>query len=293
MFPMQNAVPARYPPFVTWALIAVNCAVFFIEITLSPAELEWFLARFALIPARYFAPPPYGDPGLTLLDYVPFFSNMFLHGGWLHLMLNMWTLWLFGPTVEDRLGIPRYLLFYLACGILASVAHTLFNAGSLVPALGASGAISGVLGYFIRLFPLARLIVVVPILFLPLFFEVPAIVFAGLWLVMQVLQGTAELFIPSTGGGIVWWAHNGGFVAGVVLVPLLHRPAKRHRSYYPDEASSDSTLGDVHESRRHLYRYILALLHVFGAATCAASAHAGGHAECGRSQAWSGNGAPA
>lgn len=235
MFPMQNAVPARYPPVVTWALIAVNCAVFFIEITLSPAELEWFLARFALIPARYFAPLPYGDPGLTPLDYVPFLSNMFLHGGWLHLILNMWTLWLFGPTVEDRLGIPRYLLFYLACGILASVAHTLFNPGSLVPALGASGAISGVLGCFIRLFPLARLIVVVPILFLPLFFEVPAIVFAGLWLLMQVLQGTAELFIPSSGGGIAWWAHIGGFVAGVALAPLLHRPAKRHRSYYPDE----------------------------------------------------------
>lgn len=219
---------------------------------MSPAELEWFLARFALIPARYFAPPPYGDPGLTPLDYVPFLSNMFLHGGWLHLILNMWTLWLFGPTVEDRLGIPRYLLFYLACGILASVAHTLFNPGSLVPALGASGAISGVLGCFIRLFPLARLIVVVPILFFPLFFEVPAIVFAGLWLLMQVLQGTAELFMPSSSGCIAWWAHVGGFVAGVALAPLLHRSTKRHRSYYPTRASSDLTLGVVHESRESI-----------------------------------------
>lgn len=235
MFPMQNAVPARYPPVVTWALIAVNCAVFFIQITLSPAELEWFsrplrpdsgailcttsLWRSGPDAARLCAIPK---------QYVPAWEGV-------HLILNMWTLWLFGPTVEDRLGIPRYLLFYLACGIVASVAHTLFNPTSLVSALGASGAISGVLGCFIRLFPLARLIVVVPILFLPLFFEVPAIVFAGLWLLMQVLQGTAELFIPSTGGGIAWWAHIGGFVAGVALAPLLQRPAKRHRSCYPDE----------------------------------------------------------
>src|SRR5260221_252910 len=153
MFPIRNAVPSRYPPVVTWVLIAANCVVFFIELSLSPPELDSFLSRFALIPAQYSAPFPYGDGGLSLTDYLPFVSNMFLHGGWLHLILNMWTLWLFGPTVEDRLGHGWYLSFYLVCGILASVTHAVFNPTSTVPAFGASGAIAGVLGCYIRLFP--------------------------------------------------------------------------------------------------------------------------------------------
>jgi membrane associated rhomboid family serine protease len=235
MFPIQNAVPSRYPPLVTWALIAVNCAVFLIELSLSPRELDWFLLRFALIPARYFAPPPYGDASLSLADYLPFVSNMFLHGGWLHVILNMWMLWLFGPTVEDRLGRAYYLIFYLACGGLASVTHAVFNPTSAVPALGASGAIAGVLGCYIRLFPFARLVVLIPILFFPFFFEVPAIVFAGLWFLLQMLQGAAELFMPSTGGGVAWWAHVGGFVAGFLLAPPLRRSRHDYRDYYADE----------------------------------------------------------
>jgi rhomboid family protein len=235
MFPIQNAVPSRYPPVVTWTLIAANCAVFFVEISLSPEELEWFLSSFALIPARYLAPLPYDDTILEIADYFPFISNMFLHGGWLHLILNMWTLWLFGPTVEDRLGSIRYLLFYLASGVLASVTHSAFNPTSTIPALGASGAIAGVLGCYIRLFPFARLVVLFPILFLPLFFEVPAIVFAGLWFLMQMLQGTAELFMPAPGGGVAWWAHVGGFVFGFVVGPLLRRSRRSYRTYYADE----------------------------------------------------------
>jgi len=236
MFPIQNGVPSRYPRVVTWAIIAANCAVFFlIEISLGPRELDWFLSRFALIPARYFAPHPYGDTSLALFDYLPFVSNMFLHGGWLHLILNMWTLWLFGPTVEDRLGSARYLLFYLACGLLASLTHAIFNPASTIPALGASGAIAGVLGCFIRLFPLARLVILIPVLFFPFFFEVPAIVFAGLWFLMQMLQGTAELFMQPSGGGVAWWAHVGGFVFGFVLTPLLRQSRRRYRTYYADE----------------------------------------------------------
>jgi membrane associated rhomboid family serine protease len=160
---------------------------------------------------------------------------MFLHGGWLHLILNMWTLFLFGPTVEDRMGMVRYLLFYLICGIAASTAHVYFNAGSFVPALGASGAIAGVIGAFVRLFPLANLIVVIPILFFPFFFEVPALLFAVLWFLMQFAQGTIELVSPSAGGGIAWWAHIGGFVAGVLLTSVIARPPRSYRKYYLDE----------------------------------------------------------
>jgi membrane associated rhomboid family serine protease len=230
MFPIKNAVPSRSPPLVTWALIAANCVIFLAETSLTPRELEWLLSQFALIPARYTE-----DGDLSLADYLPFFTNMFLHGGWMHLILNMWMLWLFGPTVEDRLGPGRYLMFYLACGILASVTHVVFNPGSPFPALGASGAIAGVLGCYIRLFPLARIVVMIPILIFPFFFEVPALVFAGLWFMMQLLQGTIDLFAPSAGGGVAWWAHVGGFMAGFVLAAPLRLPARRYRPYYADE----------------------------------------------------------
>ena len=144
MIPIRNAVPSRYPPVVTWLLIATNCLVFLLQNSLSPADLEEFLRDFALIPARYTA--GFVDGDVSVADLFPFFTMMFLHGGWLHLILNMWTLWLFGPTVEDRLGHGRYLAFYLACGLAASIAHVVFNPTSIVPALGASGAIAGVLG---------------------------------------------------------------------------------------------------------------------------------------------------
>jgi membrane associated rhomboid family serine protease len=235
MIPIRNAVPTRYPPVMTWLLIATNCLVFLLQNSLSPGELEEFLRDFALIPARYTAALAFGDPSLSAIDLVPFFTMMFLHGGWLHLIFNMWTLWLFGTPVEDRLGHGRFLAFYLACGLAASVAHVAFNPTSIVPALGASGAIAGVLGCYMRLFPLARVVVVVPILFIPLFFEVYAFVFVGLWFLIQIFQGTLELVLLTSGGGVAWWAHVGGFVAGLTLGPLLVRSERRYRAYYPDE----------------------------------------------------------
>jgi membrane associated rhomboid family serine protease len=236
MFPLRTSVPTRYPPTVTWTLIAANCVIFLFQISLSPAEQEWFLVNFALIPARYFAPEAFGLPEPTLFDYLPFASNMFLHGGWLHLILNMWTLWLFGPVIEDRFGPGRYLMFYLVCGIAASAAHAMFNPISVVPALGASGAIAGVMGAFLRLFPFARVIVLVPVLFLPLFFELHAVIYVGFWFLVQIFQGTFELFMRSTdGGGVAWWAHIGGFVVGFAFGSLLQPPRRAYRPYYADE----------------------------------------------------------
>src|SRR3979411_1184694 len=205
MIPIRNAVPSRYPPVITWMLIATNCLLFVFQDSLSPYELELLLRQFALIPARYSEVFASGETDLAAVDILPFFSMMFLHGGWLHLIFNMWTLWLFGPTVEDRLGHGRYLAFYLVCGLAASVAHLVFNLTSFIPAVGASGAIAGVLGCYMRLFPLARVIVLIPILFIPLFFEVHAFVFVGLWFVLQILQGTLELVLPSSQGGAAGW----------------------------------------------------------------------------------------
>ena len=235
MIPIGNAVPSRYPPVVTWMLIATNCLVFLFQDSLSPDELELLVRQFALIPARYTEAFAYGDPDLDIADIIPFFTMMFLHGGWLHLILNMWTLWLFGPAIEDRMGHGRYLAFYLGCGFAASLAHVVFNPTSIVPALGASGAIAGILGCYMWLFPMARVVVVVPILFIPLFFEVYAFVFIGLWFLLQLFQSTMSLLLPAASGDVAWWAHVGGFVAGFTLGPLLVRSEQRYRNYYPDE----------------------------------------------------------
>ncbi len=235
MFPIHNTVPTRSMPLVTWGLIAANCVVFIFEASLDPLNFEWFVWRFALVPARDFALLTGDAGGPAATDYLRFVTNTFLHGGWLHLIVNMWTLWLFGLVVEDRLGHARYFWFYIGCGIVASLTHAMFNPDSELPALGASGAIAGVLGCFMRLFPLARVVVVVPIVFIPLFFQVPAFLFAGFWFLMQVLQGTAELLAPTTGGGVAWWAHIGGFVLGFVFAPILQQPRRRQRVFYPDE----------------------------------------------------------
>jgi membrane associated rhomboid family serine protease len=216
-------------------LIATNCLVFLFQDSLSPDELELLVREFALIPARYTEVFAYGYPDLDVADIIPFFTMMFLHGGWLHLILNMWTLWLFGPAIEDRMGHGRYLAFYLGCGFAASLAHVVFNPTSIVPALGASGAIAGILGCYMWLFPMARVVVVVPILFIPLFFEVYAFVFIGLWFLLQLFQSTMSLLLPAASGDVAWWAHVGGFVAGFTLGPLLVRSEQRYRNYYPDE----------------------------------------------------------
>jgi membrane associated rhomboid family serine protease len=230
MIPIKNTVASRYPAVATWGLIAVNVVIFLFQSGLGPDELGSFLSRFALIPARFLA-----AEDRSVSDYVPFVSHMFLHGGWLHLILNMWTLWLFGPSVEDRLGSGPYLLFYLGTGIAAAVSHVVFNPTSEAPALGASGAIAGILGAYVRMFPLARVVVVVPIVIIPFFFDVPALVFVGLWFLTQLLQGAAELMTPATAGGVAWWAHVGGFIVGLTLAPAVRRSSRIYRPYYPDE----------------------------------------------------------
>ena len=235
MIPIKTAVPSRYPPIVTWVLIASNCAVFLFQQSLDPLDLRQFIGQFALVPSRFTDFLAYGDTDYVAGNLVPLVTMMFLHGGWLHLIFNMWTLWLFGPTIEDRLGHGRYVVFYFCCGIAASLMHVTFNPTSTVPALGASGAIAGRLGCYTGLFPFSRVIVLVPILFLPYFFELPAIVFIGLWFAIQIFEGVAQLLMSSDAGGIASWAHVGGFIAGLVLIHFIRRPRPGYRTYYADE----------------------------------------------------------
>jgi membrane associated rhomboid family serine protease len=235
MFPIRDSVSRSREPVIVWTIIGLNVAVFLYQLTLSGSAEQFFIYRHALVPLRYFSPEWGWGVGLPPSDVTPFFTSMFLHGGFLHIILNLWTLWIFGPALEDRLGPVRFAVLYLASGLAAGLAHALFNASSYQPMLGASGAIAGVIGAYAVRFPFAWVRVLVPILFIPLFFSIPALVFAGIWFFLQVMQGASQLLNPYVGaGGIAWWAHIGGFVAGVVLLRLLE-PARdaggRHAWY--------------------------------------------------------------
>ena len=165
---------------------------------------------------------------------------MFLHGGWAHIIGNMWTLWIFGDNVEDRMGPFRFTVFYLLCGLVAGVVHYFTNADSDVPTVGASGAIAGVLGAYFVLFPRSQIVVMVPIFFYPLFFEVPAVTYLLFWALSQVFSGTLALAGPVEVGGVAWWAHVGGFSAGLLLHPLFIRPRRVIRRLQPDEYGTEA-----------------------------------------------------
>lgn len=218
MIPLRDILPSRRRPVVTVALIAVNALLFVYELSLGPA-LPQFLLQAAFVPARAFAPPiTVGDLGV---ESVSLLLSMFLHGGWMHFLGNMLYLWIFGDNIEDRLGHLRFLLFYLLCGYAASLAHALFNASSTVPAIGASGAIAGVLGAYLVLHPGARIVSLVLLGFFITTVEVPAIVFLPIWFLIQFFSGLASLSASPDAGGVAWFAHIGGFVAGPVLLFLL------------------------------------------------------------------------
>jgi membrane associated rhomboid family serine protease len=194
-------------------LIALNVVAFLFELSLGP-QLEGFLMSAAYIPAR---------GGGVAVEATSALVSMFLHGGWGHLLGNMLFLWIFGDNVEDRLGHFRYLLFYLLCGYAATFAHAFFNAGSTMPAIGASGAISGVLGAYLFLYPQARIVTLVWLFIFVRFVEIPALVFLPIWFLMQFFSGVSSLRAadPAAAGGVAWFAHIGGFIAGPLLLLLL------------------------------------------------------------------------
>jgi membrane associated rhomboid family serine protease len=221
MFPIKDSIRIPFAPVVTYALILVNALVFFYQSSLSQSEAHAFAIEYALIPRRYFDPVWAAYTGLPGTDHLPFISGTFMHGGWWHLILNMWMLFIFGASLEGRVGRWQFLCFYLLCGVSASYVHAWFNQLSDVPTLGASGAIAGVLGGYATTFPRARLTILILIVVIPLFFRVPALFFALVWFGFQFAQGFIDLSgDANTGGGIAWWAHIGGFAAGVALIPL-------------------------------------------------------------------------
>jgi len=244
MIPLKDDAPRLSTPLVNYTLIVLNTLAFLYEISLNPHLRDSLVFTFGMVPARVtvvllnhgYVPwdliSALGTRYVpTAAAVLPVFTSMFLHASWMHLIFNMWALWIFGDNVEDYLGHVTYLFFYLASGIAASVLHTIFNIGSVVPSVGASGAIAGVMGAFFVLYPRARVLTLVPLFFI-FFAWLPAWIVLGYWFIAQFLSGAATSIASrgSGAGGIAFWAHVGGFIGGVLLVKLF--PARRRRYHY-------------------------------------------------------------
>jgi membrane associated rhomboid family serine protease len=218
MIPLKDINPSRSFPIVNLTIILICSALWLYEVSLEEYEFNHFIYNFGLVPVEVFSKP------------YQLFTHMFLHGSWLHIIGNMWFLWVFGDNVEDRLGKFKYILFYVLSGLGAAVIQSLvsFLTGAVhVPMVGASGAISGVLGAYLYLFPHARILALVPIFFFLTFMELPAVFFIGIWVFIQIINGLITLPFADM-GGVAWFAHIGGFFAGYKLVRVFYR----RRSYW-------------------------------------------------------------
>jgi membrane associated rhomboid family serine protease len=229
MIPLKDMTPRRSVPVMTLLLILVNSAVFLYQDSLSPRAADLLVNRYGLVPARI----QYALAGAHHVSYaqavLPLLTCMFLHGGWLHIIGNMWFLWIFGANVEDRFGSFTYLMVYLVCGIGSGLSQVLFSWGSHVPSIGASGAISGVLAAYLVFFPGSRILTLVPLFIIFFTVRIPAFVFILLWFMVQFMSGLGSLGGGVNTGGVAWWAHVGGFLIGL-LIALEVRAAGRGRT---------------------------------------------------------------
>jgi membrane associated rhomboid family serine protease len=216
VIPLKDLTPRRSFPVITLLLIVVNFLIFFYQLSLPPKAGEALVMTNGLVPVRI----QYALIGAHHVTFaqalVPLFTCMFLHGGWMHIIGNMWFLWIFGGNVEDRFGAFPYLLFYIVCGLGSGISQVMFSWGSKIPSIGASGAISGVLGAYIVFFPGSRILTLVPLFIIFFLARIPAVIFIGLWFIVQFLSGLGSLNAVST-GGVAWWAHVGGFAIGAVI----------------------------------------------------------------------------
>jgi len=208
MFPLKDDIPSTRLPLMTIVLIVINIYIFQYEISLGQNGMEKLFYTFGLVPAHYssYQSPPAG--------YFPFFSSVFLHGSWIHVLGNMWMLWLFGDNVEDRMGRVEFLLFYIICGLIAGLAHYFMNPTSAIPVVGASGAVAGIMGAYFLMYRHARVLTFVPPFFL---FYFPAWIYLSIWILTQFWGGAANFFVSNNCSPIAFWAHVGGFLAGMVL----------------------------------------------------------------------------
>ncbi len=223
MIPLRDTIPSRRFPVVNTTFIALNVLVFLfeflVEIAMGPEALESLIMTWGLVPARLL------QVG-GLINWLSIFTSVFMHGGWWHLISNMLALYIFGDNIEDRLGPVRYVFFYLLSGLVASAAHVIAHTSSTLPTVGASGAIAGVLGAYLVLYPQARVVTLLPVFYFVRIVELPAMIYLGFWFVSQLFNGLFALTDASAlqSGGVAWWAHIGGFVFGLAIIKLISPP---------------------------------------------------------------------
>ncbi|MCC6391794.1 MAG: rhomboid family intramembrane serine protease [Bryobacterales bacterium] len=218
MIPLRDTQPSYTTPIVTIGIIVVNFVVFFFELSLDPFSRNELISVFGIVPRHF--------------QYVDLLTSMFLHGGWMHVIGNMWFLWIYGDNVEDVLGHGKYLLFYLICGVAAGVVHVIFNAGSRVPTIGASGAIAGVMGAYLAKFPRSRILMLVPLIIFFTTFEIPAVFVLIYWFLLQIFSGVGEVgYSTASQGGVAWFAHVGGFLTGYLLIHAFKTRDRFRRRY--------------------------------------------------------------
>jgi membrane associated rhomboid family serine protease len=223
MIPLRDVIPSRTFPALVVTIIALNAFAFLFEQTLSERELAMFVREYGVVPLNF---------SLSAV-----FTSMFLHGGWMHFLGNMLFLWIFGDNVEDRMGHGRFILFYLLCGTVAAIAHVMSEPGSPIPTIGASGAVAGVMGAYFVLYPRSRILALLPLFIFWQIIEVPAVLFLGLWFVLQLFSGVGTMLMATEGapaGGIAFWAHIAGFLAGVILVYAFRRPERARVEWWDD-----------------------------------------------------------
>ena len=224
MVPLKDENPIKITPYVTYALIAVNILVFIYELSLNSDQLDLFFHLFAVVPKELTASFS-GINAQGIPEVLTLITSQFLHAGFAHIAFNMLFLWIFGNNIEEQLGKAKFLLFYLSCGAIAVLAQWFFSAMSNIPSLGASGAIAGIMGAYILKFPQARIVTLVPLGFFFPIFRIPAVYFLGFWFVEQALNGITSFEVTASvgmeSGGVAYWAHAGGFIAGVILGPML------------------------------------------------------------------------
>ncbi len=218
MIPIRDTAPCYRKPLITWGLIAL-CTCIFIAMQLMPYELSYQLInQYGMVSLRYTNPQWAISFGLPFDYYLSFLTNLFLHATWIHLLVNMWFLWIFADNVEDRMGRVPFLIFYLLCGVFASVLQWYSDPNIDIPLVGASGAIAGVLAAYFFLYPLERVVLWIPPFFL---IHVPAIMFLGLWVIIQLDDATTSIVTNNITANVAWWAHLGGFIAGSILYRLF------------------------------------------------------------------------
>ncbi len=211
MIPLRDVIPSRTFPYVTISIIVLNALAFFFELSLDPHDLQRFLFVYGVVPGNFHA--------ATLV------TSMFLHGGWSHILGNMWYLWIFGDNVEDRCGHGRFLVFYLLCGIVAALGQVFMNPASMLPTIGASGAIAGMMGAYFVLYPQSRVLTLIFFFWIEII-EIPAIVLLGFWFLMQLVNAGAVAVTSGTGGGVAFAAHVAGFLVGIGGVFLFRKPER-------------------------------------------------------------------